>query len=936
MKKFLMYVIVLVTMLFIGYTAYYFIRNNENIYLSLAENDRTIYMNVGESAEIPIIWEKPHSATTVYENVDISNPDIVDFDVDNKMFSAKAGGTTTVVVTPSNDDFGPFTFTIAVGDGSVLYPYYIRTALELNTIGTPTATVDWSLSDSYILVNDIDLRLYSDSGFTPIGTSTKPFSGVFDGNGHTISNLNIKSGDSAGLFGYISNSGVVQNLTLSNVTVSGEFMYAGSIAGYSSGTVRLCNIIGFDLTNLEAGSANGGLVGYVTNTSTNGAFTSAGYIDMCSVNVSAQTNGDFGGLAGNLIGSVIYNSKVEVESYTAQQNSTAFGGLAGVVKNAAGINDYMFSVLKNSLVLISSVDLTNGLQIDSGAIVGVNNDTATSSYNNIYKGLLYNTVDSSLGQAYGQAKSMSELYAQSTYTNWDFDNVWTIIEGSTVANLRPFYEAMPQSLDEYMPGDEITDAESLEAVLDGIKKNPNSGTIYEVTESIVLDLNGAEWTTLAPNQNYPITSSIICDDGVTITIKNAKISGNNSSFFGYISGVNTKIQNIIFENITINSNVQTVAVVATSVLDNATLDNIDVKNCNIQTGDATRNLAVIAGINNGTITNCDVYSGSFDQNTVSSPSTSLVVGGIVANNERLVENCTITMYDFDISTASTSASLEFGGIAGKNSGTLRNCYSYTASLDVLYNGNIYAGGVVGRLEDGLIEKCFSEANISVPYTNSRSYIGGIAGHSEDATIRQSYAAYQTLQGANVGGIVASSNANIDQCYFQGEIKAVRAGGIAMDNAGSITNCYVAGTLEGMTSNSKMSGICSTLPVGSSVNHCFSRATFKGLGEKHAETEAEFRATIEKVGQLFGYYPETGKFENSIIINYGDAYVKGTLFGWIKPGWIDCSDAQARGLEGDYSVFKNTAGFDQSLWIFDNHQSEDGAYPTLAYVVVNNE
>ena len=68
------------TVLFIGYTAYYFIRNNENIYLSLAENDRTIYMNVGESSEVPIVWEKPYSSTKVYENVDISNPDVVDFE----------------------------------------------------------------------------------------------------------------------------------------------------------------------------------------------------------------------------------------------------------------------------------------------------------------------------------------------------------------------------------------------------------------------------------------------------------------------------------------------------------------------------------------------------------------------------------------------------------------------------------------------------------------------------------------------------------------------------------------------------------------------------------------------------------------------------------------------------------------------------------------
>ena len=934
-----MYVIVLVTMLFVGYTAYYFIRNNENIYLSLAENDRTIYMNVNESYDLPIVWEKPYSSTTVYENVTISDQDIVTFDVESRKFVAKAGGTTTVIVTPSNQNFGPFTFTISVGDGTVLNPYHIRRDLELASIGQNDGSRNWSLSDSYILTTDIDLRLYSEDGFTPIGTVATPFSGTFNGNGHTISNLTVKSGNSAGLFAALSQSAVVENLNLTAVSVEGSFDYAGSVAGYSSGTIRLINVTDFNLKNTKDNSNNGGLVGYVINNSANGTFASFGYVEMCDVEVSAQAAGNFGGISGSLIGSVIYNSKVEVLSYTELANSLTFGGLSGVVQNAANTSDYMFSVLKNSLVLVDNLTLLDS-NLEKGVIYGTNLDEVQTGYSNIYKGLLYNTVNNTITQDVALNKTMNQLYAQATYTeqSWDFENVWTIVEGSSVADIRPFDEAMPQALNEYIPGDSIDNVDSFESVIEVIREYPNSGTVYEVTQSIVLDLNGATWNTIAPNPNIPMTSSILCDDNVTITIKNATISGTNgqyanSSFFGYISGVNTRIENIIFENITVNSDAETVAVVATGLLDNAVMDSVEVRNCNITTTKAARNLAVLVGTNNGTISNCKINSGVANQNTVTSPSTSLVVGGVTANNQRLVQNTTIEMYDFDITSASVSASLEFGGIAGKNGGTLTNCYNYDASLDITFNGNVYAGGVVGRLEDGLVEKCFSEALISVPYTNNNSYVGGLVGHSENAIIRQSYYANQTLQGSKVGGIVATSFASIDQCYFQGEIKAVRGAGIAVENHNSITNCYVLGTLEGMTNNSKISGICSTLPVGSSVNHCFSSATFNGLGEKHAETEAEFRVTIEKIGQIFGYYPDTGSFENSIIINYGDAYVKGTFFGLSKPGWIDCTDNQAKGLEGDYAVFKNEAGFDQDLWIFDNNQGT-GAYPTLRYVVTN--
>ena len=83
MKKFLMYVVVLVTMLFIGYTTYYFVRNNENIYLTLAEGE-SIYLNKDETYDLPLVWTKPYSSTKVYENVQISDTSVVSFDETTK------------------------------------------------------------------------------------------------------------------------------------------------------------------------------------------------------------------------------------------------------------------------------------------------------------------------------------------------------------------------------------------------------------------------------------------------------------------------------------------------------------------------------------------------------------------------------------------------------------------------------------------------------------------------------------------------------------------------------------------------------------------------------------------------------------------------------------------------------------------------------------
>ena len=74
-----------------------------------------------------------------------------------------------------------------------------------------------NLDAKYILIKDIDL---ASENWTPIGTESAPFTGIFDGNGNTISNLNISgtyaNGAQIGLFGY-ANGAELTNVKLKNV-----------------------------------------------------------------------------------------------------------------------------------------------------------------------------------------------------------------------------------------------------------------------------------------------------------------------------------------------------------------------------------------------------------------------------------------------------------------------------------------------------------------------------------------------------------------------------------------------------------------------------------------------------------------------------------------------------------------------------------------------
>lgn len=79
------------------------------------------------------------------------------------------------------------------------------------------------------------------SGWLPIGLNENQFDAIFDGNGHTISNLYVKrttessNFSTVGLFGY--SSGAIRDIGMMNVDVTGGYA-VGGLAGVNAGTIR--------------------------------------------------------------------------------------------------------------------------------------------------------------------------------------------------------------------------------------------------------------------------------------------------------------------------------------------------------------------------------------------------------------------------------------------------------------------------------------------------------------------------------------------------------------------------------------------------------------------------------------------------------------------------------------------------------------------------
>jgi|GEM_PF-6210700 len=113
-----------------------------------------------------------------------------------------------------------------------------------------------NLSGNYHLTADIYL---SSPEWVPIGDSSAPFTGIFDGQGHVIEKLRITGEryEHNGLFGYVNhtgyiNTGVIKNVGLEDIYIdvarsssSDGYIRAGGICGYGSARINNCYTMGF-------------------------------------------------------------------------------------------------------------------------------------------------------------------------------------------------------------------------------------------------------------------------------------------------------------------------------------------------------------------------------------------------------------------------------------------------------------------------------------------------------------------------------------------------------------------------------------------------------------------------------------------------------------------------------------------------------------------
>ncbi|OHB62346.1 MAG: hypothetical protein A2Y76_00230 [Planctomycetes bacterium RBG_13_60_9] len=174
------------------------------------------------------------------------------------------------------------------GRGTAEDPYLIFTADQVDALGTRPG--DW---DKYfLLMADIDLAGSGEPEFHRIGTPEDgPFTGTFDGNCRTISNLHWSSEWKRylGLFGLVDGEQArIANLTLVDPNIAVEVgQYIGALAGFiRTGTIINCHVRG---GTIRGETCVGGLVGTKENAT----------VSDCTADVTVQGVTRVGGLVGH-------------------------------------------------------------------------------------------------------------------------------------------------------------------------------------------------------------------------------------------------------------------------------------------------------------------------------------------------------------------------------------------------------------------------------------------------------------------------------------------------------------------------------------------------------------------------------------------------------------------------------------------------------------
>lgn len=274
-----------------------------------------------------------------------------------------------------------------------------------------------------------------------------------------------------------------------------------------------------------------------------------------------------------------------------------------------------------------------------------------------------------------------------------------------------------------------------------------------------------------------------------VTAANGTAGGVTATNFGTIGQETGLEDNSSVSNCTITGTSESIGAVAAYNGKHATIRNVRLAaNANVRFSTPAVTIGGLAGMNEGTVTGCQVGNGALALDAGLRAGTNTVtLGGAVG---RTTEHGTVSSTDVLLNlTQNLDKYTNLGGVAGQNDGTLDQCtYSGTMGGNVGNNGSINGGaasagstmGGIAGINNNLIENCtvthislqaqgafnVTDTQTADQKLQNASHVGGIAGcNANKGIIRSSYIAADSgsLVAARygfVGGVAGSNNGTI--------------------------------------------------------------------------------------------------------------------------------------------------------------------------------
>ncbi len=281
------------------------------------------------------------------------------------------------------------------GSGTSASPYIIKTAAQFGKF-INDANTDSGRAKYYSLGSDIDLA------GKYISLITTEFTGTFNGNGYTISNLSFYQALNDGriaLFHTIGTTGVVKNIIFSGLDITGH-RFVSPIAHINNGTISCLSITG-SINKVSTSSVYGWDNGLL--------HSNYGLVEKCYVNSTKTLSHGFGwyNYAGGIIRNCYFGNTF------AHSNSISNHGTIENVYKATG----------NSLVSNNGNGIAKNIYASN-----------TPVYNNSTSGTVINATILTLDQ----------MKVQSNFVGFDFASVWRMPASGETAYLGQPNNGTPQ------------------------------------------------------------------------------------------------------------------------------------------------------------------------------------------------------------------------------------------------------------------------------------------------------------------------------------------------------------------------------------------------------------------------------------------------------------------------------------------------------------